>query len=173
MFREAIRIDAAFAPPYLGLAKVLLQQGNTKQGRGVLQEAMRLKPDDPQPLCLLGDSLLSSGETSQAVPLYRKAVEKDADCIPALLRLAQIFSASSAADPQTRKEAVQLATRACTLTNYGSAEALLTLSDAHAAAGNFVEAVSTAYRALQIADQSGNAETANMARLRLKRYEKR
>ncbi|MHB8955113.1 MAG: tetratricopeptide repeat protein [Pirellulaceae bacterium] len=168
--REAIRIDPAFASPYLDLATVLLRQGRTKQGRGVLQEAIRIRPEDPQSRCLLADSLLSGGEILQAIALYREALEKDADCVPAMLRLAQVFSAPSSSDPRAHTEAVQFATRACQLTNFKSAEALITLSDAHAVSGNREDAASAAYRALQVASQSGNREHVNLARARLEKY---
>ena len=172
MYRDAISIDSMFSPPYLDLARLLLEQGKTKQGRKVLEEVIRITPDDPQPYCFLGDSLSSSGERSEAIAMYWKALEKDADCFPAMLRLAQVLSASSNADLQTGKEAIQLATRACELTNYRRFDALITLSDAHAAAGNLADAVSVAYKSLQIASQSGNTEQADMARSRLRRYGK-
>ncbi len=161
-----------FTPPYLDLATVLLEQGKTKQGRRVLEEVIRIKPDDPQPCCLLGDSMLKSGEASEAIAMYRKALERDADWFPAMLRLAQALSASPGTDSQGRREAIQLATRACELTSYRRFDALVTLSDAHAAAGNPGDAVSVASQALRIATQSGNTEQADMARRRLLRYGK-
>ena len=170
MYREAIRVNSMFTPPYLDLATVLLEQGKTKQGQRILEEAIRIQPNDPEPYCRLGDSLLTSGETGEATAMYWKALGKNADCLPAMLRLAQILSASSGADPQARKKAIQLATRACELTDYEKTDALITLSDAHAAAGNMGDAVSMAYKALRIANQSSQAEQANMARSRLRRY---
>jgi tetratricopeptide (TPR) repeat protein len=163
MYRDAIRIDSMFAPPYLDLARLLLDQGKTEQGRKVLEEVIRIKPDDPQPYCFLGDSLLSGGETSQAIAMYSKALEEDADCLPAMLRLAQVLSASPGGDPRVERQAIQFAARACELTNYRHFDALITLSDAHAAAGNFVDALSAANKALQIAAESGNTEQVEMA----------
>jgi len=173
MYRDAISIDSVFSPPYLDLARLLLARGKTKQGRKVLEEVLRIAPDDPQPYCFLGDSLLSGGETSEATAMYWKALGKDADCFPAMLRLAQVLSASPGADLQTRKETIRLATRACELTNYQRFDALITLSDVHAAAGDLADAVSAANKALQIASQSGNTEQADMARERLRRYGRR
>ena len=84
-------------------------------------------PDNPGSYCLLGDSLLGHGETGQAIDQYGKALEKDADCFPAMMRLAQVLSASPNADPLARNRAIQLATRACEVSNYQRSDALLTL----------------------------------------------
>ena len=170
MYRHAISINSMYSPPYLGLAKLLLEQGKTEQGRSFLQEAIRIKPSDSQPYCLLGDSLIASRETRQAIVEYRKALMVDADCLPAMLRLAQISSALPGADPLSRKEAIQLATRACELTGYQRSDALIILCDAQAAAGNRAEAVSAASQALRIANQSGQTEVANIALSRLRQY---
>ncbi len=173
MFRDAIRIDSSFSSPYLDLAALLLEQGKTEQGRTLLKEAIRIKPDNPQSYCLLGDSLSSSGETTEAVLMYSKALEKDANCFPALVRLAQILSTSPDSNPQAWQQAIRFATRACELTKYQRLDALVTLSDAYAAAGNFGDAASVAEKAFQIAAQSNDPEQVNMVRSRLQRYGKR
>ena len=170
MYRQAISINAVYSPPYLGLAKLLFAQGKTEQGRSLLRDAIRIKPSDTQPYCLLGDSLMASGETNQAIVEYRKALKVDRDCLSAMLRLAQIASALPGADPQARNEAIQLAAKACELTQYQRADALIILCDAHAAAGNRAEAVSAANQALRIANQTGQAQVANIARSRLRQY---
>ena len=170
VYRDGISINPVFSPPYVGLARLLLERGDTRQGHNVLEELIRITPDDPQPYCFLGDSLLGSGETDEAVAMYSKALEKNADCFPAMLRWSQVLTASPNADPEARKRAIELATKACELTNYQRADALITLSDSHAAAGNLADAVSVAYKALQVASQLGQTEQANLARSRLRQY---
>ncbi len=173
MYRRAIAAESAFAPPYLDLAALLLERGETRQGRGVLREVIRIRPDNPQPYCVLGDSLLKSGETDRAIALFSQALEKQADCFPALMRLAQLAAASPSSDPQDRAQAVQRATRACELTRYQRPDALITLADACAAAGKFGDAASAARQALEIARRLGSGELAEAARQRCRAYENR
>jgi tetratricopeptide (TPR) repeat protein len=169
LFRNAIRIDSTFIPAYLDVASLLKKEGRTDQACDVLREAIRIKPDDLRSYCLLGDSLAETGETSEASDMYRKALERNSDCLPALSSLAELLTASAAADAQAGIQAVGYATRACELTKYQDFDALITLSDSHAAVGNLTDAASVAHMALRIATQSGDEQQENMARSRLRR----
>lgn len=70
-------------------------------------------------------------------------------------------------DPQ---QAVQLAERACKLTSGENPTILDTLAAAYASANRFTEAVATAESAIELANSSGQKETAEQIRKRLQSY---
>jgi len=172
LYRHAIAASETYSPPYFGLAKLLAEQGRTEEACSVLQSLIRVKPDDPQPHILLGNALRDLRETSRAIAEYRVALEKDARGVAAMLRLAQALLESARGNSPAVAEAVQLAASACDLTDYRRGDALVILSDAHAAAGNLDEAVRVAGLAIQIADQLGDKEKAELIRHRLRSYGK-
>ena len=67
-------------------------------------------------------------------------------------------------------EAVQLATRACQLTNYNNPVFLATLGTAYASAGRFPEAIDTAKKAIALADAMNQPQVKNAVQQHLFLY---
>ena len=67
-------------------------------------------------------------------------------------------------------EAVQLASRACALTDYQTPVLVGTLAAAYAEAGGFKEAIATAQRACNLARAAGQSEVAENNRQLLELY---
>ncbi|HUT92683.1 MAG TPA: tetratricopeptide repeat protein [Thermoguttaceae bacterium] len=172
-YRKALRIDPESGLIHYALGTALVNSGEVAMGRTHLVEAIRLFPDHPGVACCLGMTLLREGKLEEAATHLSRALELDPDYLEAMLALASLRATCPQSALRNAEQAVALATRACELTNYQRPDAIITLSDSHAAAGNLADAVSVAYKALQIADQSGETEQANMARSRLRRYGKR
>jgi len=70
------------------------------------------------------------------------------------------------------KEAIQLAERACELTNYENPGLVDTLAAAYAAAGRFSDAVATAEKAVKLAASTDNKERAERIQNRLQLYKR-
>ncbi|MDD5011956.1 MAG: tetratricopeptide repeat protein, partial [Phycisphaerae bacterium] len=100
----------------------------------------------------LADALREGGRGDEAAAMYEKAAELDADNAEILNTLAWYLAVSNKAEIREPERAVELARRACELTNYSVAEILDTLAAAYAAAGDFDKAVETAEKAVQLCE---------------------
>jgi len=171
-FRRALQIAPEFVSAHVHLGSLLVDMGRVEEGREHLQEAARIDPNHPTAFRLLGISLLREGKLEQAEAMFRKTLERDPNCVAALLNLATLEVKASDAAFRNLEEAVELATRACELTNYKDPVALLTLSEALAATGRFTDAASLARTALRLVDGTENVALARAARERLELYDK-
>ena len=99
-----------------------------------------------------GDAYLSLGKHAEAIADFEQAlvhVEDD----PALLNnLAWVLATSPDAEVRDGKRAVELATRACELTDYGKAHILSTLAAAFAESGDFGTAIEWSQKAVDMDD---------------------
>ncbi|HEX3719565.1 MAG TPA: tetratricopeptide repeat protein [Verrucomicrobiae bacterium] len=121
---------------------------------------VRLAPDQLGCYYDLAQAMTAQGKTSDAIAVYRALLQSHPDNADALDDLAWIFAAN--ANPQVRNgaEAVQLALRACELTQTNDAMKVGTLAAACAEAGRFGEAVSWAEKARQVAQSHGQTGVA-------------
>ncbi len=110
--RQALEIDANYAPTHSNLGLALAQRGKTEEGMIHLRRAIELDPRSAQTLNNLGHSLLETGKTSEAVVQLRKALEIEPNYASAhnnlgraLMLLGQVdeavvhYQAALAADP--------------------------------------------------------------------------
>ena len=98
---------------------------------------------------------------TDAVSYYQRALELDTNSVLALNNLAWLRATAS--DPILRNgdEAVQLAERACQLTNYKEPFLIGTLAAAYAEAGRFTNAVAEADKARKMALAQGQKQVAD------------
>jgi tetratricopeptide (TPR) repeat protein len=118
----------------------------------------------------LAKVLNAAGRTQEAIDELRAALRHNADWPAALGELSAIFA--TAPDPQFRQpsQAIQLADRACQLTQREDAELLLVLSAAFASANQFDNAIATARIAHQKALAAGQTDLAATIASRLDLY---
>jgi Flp pilus assembly protein TadD len=135
--------------------------------------ALRIQPDDAEAHYYLAMALGSQHETKEAIRHYQAALKALPDFPEALNNLAWLLAANP--DPQVRngREAVELAERACKLTQYKQPIMIGTLAAAYAEAGRFPEAVITAEKAETLAKQSNQMEVAARNRSLLELYRSR
>jgi len=122
--------------------------------------ALRIKPDEAEVHCRLAAALASQHRTKEAVQHYRAALKLAPDLPEALNNLAWILAANPDAQVRDGREAVDLAERACKLTDYKQPQLIGTLAAAYAESGRFAEAVATAEKAKALAEQANQAELA-------------
>jgi len=171
-YRRVLEVDSHYAAAHQSLGRLLLNLGSMAEGRKHLLEGARLDPDTASPYIDLGNSFLREHEVDQAVAMYRKALEREADSLAALIGLAMALLQTPGRGPQDIAEAVALAEQACHLTNQKSFPALILLADAYAAAGRPQQAGSVAQKALRLAEQMGNPQLARTAHALLEQYQR-
>jgi tetratricopeptide (TPR) repeat protein len=170
--REAVRLNSQDAIGHYWLGKTLALQDQVEDGLVQLVLAVQLDPQDADALHLLGQLLALQGKAAEAIEYLARAVRIRSTDTRLLADLAWLRA--TCADPRWRDaaQAVELAQRACELTHYQVAAYLDLLGVAHAAAGQFSQAVRDAERALQLARAAGQEQAAAGIVERLELYKR-
>jgi len=108
-----------------------------------------------------GQVLATLGRGAEAIRQYRQALALAPDLVPALNNLAWELASDPEATNRNGAEAVQLAERACALSDRQIPVLIGTLAAAYAEAGRFPEAVRTAQEAQAVARATGQGEVAD------------
>ncbi len=159
-FKAALALRPALWNAHYGLADALDKQRKYDAAAKEFSEVLRLKPDHAQAHYRLAVTLNRTGKIIEAIQHYRETLRRLPDFAPALDRLAWILATSS--NPQLRDgaQAVELAERACKVTEYKQPIMVGTLAAAYAEAGRFPEAVNLAEKAHSLAQALGQKEFA-------------
>jgi Flp pilus assembly protein TadD len=162
-----IKHDSSDAHCNLGMA--LMSKGRTDEAVAEYQESLSIKRNHVDAHCNLGVALVKQGRIKEAIAHYHAALKTKADDPPTLNNLAWLRATHPNAAFRDSGEAVELAQRALQLSNGRAPAVLDTLAAAYAEAGRFPEAVRTARKAVDLAEQQHKQAMAEemMARLRL------
>ena len=114
-----------------------------------------------------GDLLLNIGRQAAAIENYDKALEIEPDDSGVLNNLAWLLATSPNAKLRDGKRSLELAKRACEVTEYKEAHILSTLAAACAETGDFPEAIRWSTQAVAV----GNSEVDEQLAKELKSYE--
>jgi len=161
-FDKAVRMQPDYIRAHYRLAMVL---GKTKQlERAAVHFArtLELNPDHSAAHYYLGNILLSQGDLNPAEEHLEKA-------LPDNLTNAKLYHNLGQACLQQGKfsKAIELAQRACELTEYNNLRVMGTLAEAYGAAGMFTEAIATARKIVEQAQLSGEKQLAREFQSRL------
>jgi tetratricopeptide (TPR) repeat protein len=159
-YLQALALDPGLADAHNNLAYLLVREGNLEEAVQEFQHALKLQPDFWQARYGLGDALSRSGRDEEAIREFSAVVRQRPDYADGLGRLAWLLAASSNPRIRDSAQAVQLAERACKLTNQQQPTLLRTLSVAFAEAGRFADAVRTAELGRDVAQAAGQKELA-------------
>jgi tetratricopeptide (TPR) repeat protein len=169
-YEHALRINPNFAVAHKGLGLALERTGNVSDAAGHYEEALRIKPDDAEVHNYLGLSLKRMGKVPEAAWQYEKALRINPDYLEALNNLAWLLATRTPTEGGDPVRAVSLAERACKLSDGKLANYLDTLAAAYAATGRFDDAISTAQKAIQLANSSGQTQLVSRIETRLELY---
>ncbi|THD83700.1 tetratricopeptide repeat protein [Aliigemmobacter aestuarii] len=86
-FREAARLDPAYAEPHLNLGQLLLERGEEEAARLAFREAVVRAPGMVPALVALAVQFTRSDQPEKALPLLERAVKADPRSMPALLAM--------------------------------------------------------------------------------------
>ena len=152
------------------VADIFYQQAKLNEAIFHYTEAVRLKPEMPLVHNSLGELYFQQGKIEQAVGHWAEALKIKPDWPEVLNNLSWCKAAYDREDFHNPDEAVQLAQKACELTDRKEPGLLDTLSVAYAAAGRFPEAIEAAEKAIEIALSSGQDELAEEIKKHLELY---
>jgi tetratricopeptide (TPR) repeat protein len=158
------RIQAVLSPldyrVHYNLARILAKQGQWQEAIKEYDDAadMGANPDDYIAHVNLADALTHLGREQEAVSHLNEALRIKPDSTEAMNNLAWLLATSP--DPNVRdgKRALELAERACILTDFKQTVFVGTLAAAYAEAGRFDDAIATAQKACALATVAGETD---------------
>ena len=169
-FKLALQIEPDNAKTHNILAVALRAQGKLNEAISHCRRALDLAPNDAGALYNLALFLQLQGKLNEAVSSYRKVLQLNPDSAELLNSLAWILATAEDTKFRNPNEALELARKACKLTNYQQPQMLDTLAAAYAAADDFQKAIETAEKAAQLAVSAGNRKLAGKIQGRIELY---
>ena len=136
-----------------------------------LLKALQSQPDDPTLHVQLALTYYQRGRFDMAIQHWRQALHYKPDWPEACMGLAMVLATVPEVKLRQPAEALRLAQKAAELTQFERPDILNTLSIAHAAAGNYTEAINFAEKALPLAVSEGNEKLAESLRQNLKLFQ--
>jgi len=167
---EALRLKANYAQAHHKLAVALAENGRVQEAIGHYYEALRIEPNSSLTHLQLASALARQGQTKQAIKHYQEALRLDPESTIVLNNLAWILATNGSSNFRDGARAVQLAEKACALSDYKNAVFLDTLAAAYAEAGMFNEALHTAQKAVELALAMERIELAKDIEKRMQLY---
>jgi Tfp pilus assembly protein PilF len=171
LFEYALKVTEKNALVENNYGTALLERGRTKEAEIHLASAVQLNPAYFDAYTNLGAAYVQLGKYEAAIKNFNKALELKPDYTDALNNLAWLLATSENPSYENPAMAIELAKRACELTNFKNPSMLDTLAAAYAADGNFDEAVKTAQQAINIARTKREIKLADEIEGRLKLYQ--
>jgi len=166
-YREVLRIEPNDVDAHNSLGIALAEMGNLDEAVIHFTTALQIKPEFLDARSNLGRVLALQDKATEAVKHFYEVL-RSTPCSPRVLSsLAWILATTDDVKIRNPKNAVRFAAKACELTDYKHPIILDTLAVAYAADGKFPEAVSTAEKALKLAQSSGQDELAKQIQNRL------
>ena len=171
-FRRALRIRPDFPEALTDLGNACRAQGRLDQAIQYYQQVLELDPTAVSAHYNLGNALKARGAPEEGITHYRLAIRHDPNHTKSYNNLAWLLATDPDAPYHDPDEAVILARTACEIAEYGSHELLDLLAIAHAAAGDFPEAIQAAQEAIRIAELKDEQSALPSLRTRLQLFRK-
>lgn len=132
----------------------LLYSAQKFYGKAVEQftKVLEIDPKNVAALRGRGDALLSMGRQAEAIKDYEKALEVDPNDSGILNNLAWVLATSPDDKLRDGKRALELAKKACELTEYKEAHILSTLAAAYAELGDLKTAIEWSQKAVELGE---------------------
>ncbi len=124
--------------------------GRPRKAIDKLSVVLEGQPDHPMALHLRGDALLGIGKQAEAIADYEKALKLQPDDTGVLNNLAWVLATSPDETLRDGKRAIELAVKACELTEYKEAHILSTLAAGYAETGDFDTAIKWSQKAVEL-----------------------
>lgn len=168
--REAVRLNPRLVEAHHNLGIALGSQGRFEGALAHFRRAVEIEPGHAKAHYYLGRTLAARGDFRRGLKHLEKAASLAPDSPRFLNQLAWVLATSP--DPTVRdgSQAVEVATRAASLTSYEDPIVLDTLAASYAEAGNFEEAAAKAEEALQLYTAAEAHEHAGAIRDRMEHY---
>ena len=150
------------------LAAYLSLDEQPRRAIKVLDEVIKDEPENWRALRTRGDTLLSIGKHAEAIADYEAALKLQPEESGLLNNLAWVLATSPKDKVRDGKRAIELATKACELTDYKEAHILSTLASGYAEEGDFESAKKWSAKAVEL----GEGDMKKQLKEELESYEK-
>jgi arylsulfatase A-like enzyme/Tfp pilus assembly protein PilF len=170
-YQKATELNPDYYQAHTNLANLLAKQGKTTEAIQHWRQSLKLEPKQAIIHQRLGMALVEQDDITGAVLHLKEAVRLRSNQPEAINNLAWILATYKDGRVHNPGEAVQLAERACKLTDYNDVEMLDTLAAAYAADGKFDKAANTAQKAIDLALSTGLQEKARTISKHLELYQ--
>jgi len=87
-FQSVVKLDRNHAPAWAHLARLYMSEGQVNLADAALRETLRIKPDDPLVLDLIGTTLALMGEQAAAGTFFARVNKQRPNHLPFMLNLA-------------------------------------------------------------------------------------
>ncbi len=159
-FYRATELQPRFAEAHFNLANTFSALGRIPEAKTHYRAALELQSSYPEAEMQLAMLLLREGKMEEVLPHLRKIVAERPDWKEPLNNLAWLLATRSGDPKKEGAESVQLARRSLALSSEGDFSTLDTLAAACAQAGQFQEAIAVAEKAMALAHQAGDTNSA-------------
>ncbi len=134
----------------LQLASYYVADQRPRKGISILNTILEKDKENWQALRARGDARLSIGQHAEAVQDYNAALKQAADNDGVLNNLAWVLATSPKDEVRDGQRAIELATKACEVTNYEMPHILSTLAAGYAETGDFEKAIHWSTKAVEL-----------------------
>jgi tetratricopeptide (TPR) repeat protein len=169
-YQIAVDIDPNCIPAVFGLGNSYYLQNKFDPALEHLTRALELKPDFLKARSVLANALYKKGNIKDALEHAYIILDAKHDMLYYLNFIAWERATNPDKNLQNPHEAIELALKACELAKYDSPEVLDTLAASYAADGNFEKAVTTAQKAINLAQEKSKPQLEKRIQKRLELY---
>jgi len=170
-FQEALRLKPDWPQTHNKLAAVFIKLKRLDDAATHYEYSIELDPNQPDVHKELGMIFHRQRDFERVIYHWQKALQLQPQSIELMNNLAWILATNPNPNFREPRKAVTLAEKACEISNYQLPGSLDTLSAAYAAAGRFSDAVTTAQKALDLAQAAKDQQFEEDIKERLVLYE--
>lgn len=169
-YQAALEVNPNHVDTLKQYGRALAGQQRMPEAVRLLRHALRLKPD-AETRRQLAPLLSAAGRDTEAVQELRMALAAEPESAEGLKNLAWLLATSPERRIRNGQEAIELAVKACELTQQKDPMTLTALAAAYAEAGQFTGAIEAAERAITAATNNGNSHLAKLNGQLLRLYQ--
>ena len=147
-YATAVKLKPDSTPYRKAYANSLQRNGRLDLAVEQYEKAFALATPTSQELLDLADIYAQLGQTRKVLACYDKAIEQEPNSVPALNNLAWLLATCPDDGIRNGARAVELAERACKITDWKATVLMGTLAAAYAEAGRFPDAIAMAEKAI-------------------------
>ena len=169
-YRAAVKFAPEFFEAQYALGIQLTNAGQPTEAIEPLEAAVRIRPEYHASRYHLGLALQGQRKYEQALTQFTHILDLNPDSTPALAQAAFIRATCPQRELRDYDAAIEMAERACKLTQFRDPEFLATLARVYVQVGRRSDAITTSQRAVIVARSSGREDFARRVERDFQQY---